>query len=259
MKIVVVGGTGLIGAKVVARLLGNGHEAVAAAPSTGVDTVTGAGLAEALAGASVAVDVSNSPVWDDDGVLAFFETSTHNLMAAAAAAGVGHYVALSVVGAERLPDSGYLRAKVAQEKLIEASSISYSVVRATQFFEFVAGIADGATDGDEVRIAPVLFQPIAAEDVADVVCSTALATPLNGRIEIAGPDQYRMDEFFTDVLASQADPRTVITDDHARYFGTELSARSLVPLGDALLGQTHYSAWGGQARDYPVTSSTPTR
>ena len=259
MKVVVIGGTGLIGSKLVTRLREQGHDALAAAPSTGVNTTTGEGLAGALAGAAVVVDVSNSPVWDDDAVLAFFQTSTRNLLRAAGSAGVGHYVALSVVGSERLPGSGYLRAKVAQETLIETSSIPYSLVRATQFFEFVAGIADGATDGDHVRMAPVLFQPVAAADVADVVARTALGEPLNACIETAGPDLYRMDQFFTDVLTSQNDPRTVVTDDHARYFGTELSERSLVPLGDALLGQQHYAAWGGQARDYPVSSSTPTR
>lgn len=259
MKVVVVGGTGLIGAKVVARLRDQGHDAVAAAPSTGVDTLTGEGLAEAVSGASVVVDVSNSPVWEDAAVLAFFETSTRNLIAAAASAGVGHYVALSVVGSERMPDSGYLRAKVAQERLIETSTIPFSLVRATQFFEFVTGIADGATDGDVVRIAPVLFQPIAAEDVADAVLRTALGQPLNGSVEIAGPERYRMDEFFRDVLAARKDPRTVVSDNHARYFGSELSERSLVPLGGALLGRTHYAAWGGVAREYPVSTTRSTR
>jgi len=253
MKIVVVGGTGLIGSKVVRMLGERGHEAVAAAPDTGVNTLTGEGLAEALTGASVVVDVSNSPSWEDSAVLQFFETSTRNLLAAAETAGVGHYVALSIVGAERSPDSGYLRAKVAQEKLIEKSPIPYSIVHATQFYEFVAGIADGATEGDEVHVAPVLFQPIAAEDVAAEVCHVALGAPLNGWVEVAGPEQYRMDEFFREVL--RADSRTVVTDEHARYFGSELNERSLVPLGDATLGDIKYADWNGEAREYPVSTS----
>jgi uncharacterized protein YbjT (DUF2867 family) len=256
MKIVVIGGTGLIGSKVVTVLGEHGHEAVAAAPDTGVNTLTGEGLADALAGASVVVDVSNSPSWEDAAVLAFFQTSTRNLLAAAAAAGVGHYLALSIVGTERLPDSGYLRAKAAQEKLIENSSIPFSLVHATQFFEFVAGIADGATEGGTVRMAPVLFQPIAGDDVAQAVARTAVGSPRNGRVEVAGPEQYRMDEFFRTVLAVGNDPREVVTDAHARYFGTELTERSLVPLGEAILGETRYADWPGQARVYPVSSST---
>jgi len=253
MKVVVVGGTGLIGSKVVRMLGERGHEAVAAAPDTGVNTLTGEGVAEVLTGASVVVDVSNSPSWEDSAVLQFFETSTRNLLAAAEAAGVGHYVALSIVGAERSPDSGYLRAKVAQEKLIEKSPIPYSIVHATQFYEFVSGIADGATEGDEVHVAPVLFQPIAAEDVAAEVCRVALGTPLNGWVEVAGPEQYRMDEFFREVLGG--DSRKVVTDEHARYFGSELSERSLVPLGDATLGEIKYADWNGEAREYPVSTS----
>jgi uncharacterized protein YbjT (DUF2867 family) len=256
MKIVVIGGTGLIGSKVVTLLGERGHDALAAAPNTGVNSLTGEGVADAMAGASVVIDVSNSPSWDDAAVLEFFVTSTRNLLSAAAAAGVGHYVALSVVGTERLPDSGYLRAKLAQEKLIETSSIPYSLVHATQFFEFVSGIADGATEGDKVRIAPVLFQPIAADEVASTVGRVAMAAPLNGRVEVAGPEQYRMDEFFRTALAAGNDPREVITDEHARYFGSELSERSLVPLGDAILGKTKYADWHGQARNYPVASST---
>lgn len=256
MKIVVIGGTGLIGSKVVTLLNGRGHEAVAAAPNTGVNSITGEGLAGAMAGTAVVIDVSNSPSWDDAAVLAFFETSTRNLLDAAAAAGVSHYVALSIVGTERLPDSGYLRAKAEQEKLIEKSSIPFSIVHATQFFEFVGGIADGATERGKVRIAPVLFQPIASDDVAQVVCRTALGTPLNGRIEIAGPEQYRMDTFFRDALAARNDPREVITDEHARYFGTELTDYSLVPLGDTIRGETTYANWHGEARTYPVASST---
>ena len=243
MKVVVVGGTGLIGSNVVSRLREQGHDVVAGAPSTGVNSVTGEGLAEALAGAAVVVDVSNAPVWDDDAVLSFFETSTRNLVAAAASAGVGHYVALSVVGCDRLPDSGYLRAKVAQEELIEAGGLPFSIVRATQFFEFVAGIADNATDGSDVHMAPVFFQPIAADDVAAAVHRVAVSEPSNGRIEIAGPERYRMDAFFAEAIAARGDARTVVTDEHAEYFGTELSEHSLVPLGDADLGPTHFTTW----------------
>jgi uncharacterized protein YbjT (DUF2867 family) len=201
----------------------------------------------------VVIDVSNSPSFEDTAVLEFFQTSTRNLLAAEATAGVGHHVALSVVGAERLPDSGYLRAKVAQERLIENSSIPLSLVHATQFFEFVQGITDAATDGSAVRMAPVLFQPVAGDDVAQVVGRTAVRSPLNGSIEVAGPEQYRMDEFFRTVLADQQDPREVVTDEHARYFGTELSERSLVPLGEAILGETRYAEWHGRARAYPVS------
>ena len=256
MKIVVIGGTGLIGSKLVTNLGEHGYEAVAAAPNTGVNTLTGEGLADALAGASVVVDVSNSPSWEDAAVLEFFRTSTRNLLSAEAVAGVGHHVALSVVGTERLPDSGYLRAKVAQEKLIEGAAIPYSLVHATQFFEFVAGIADGATEDGKVRMAPVLFQPIAGDDVAQVVGRIAVGAPLNGRVELAGPEQYRMDEFFRKVLAESNDAREVVTDEHARYFGTELSERSLVPAGEAILGETRYADWHGQARDYPVSQAS---
>lgn len=255
MKIVVIGGTGLIGSKVVRMLGSQGHEVRAASPNTGVNSVSGEGLGDAMAGTSVVIDVSNSPSWEDAAVLEFFETSTRNLLAAAIAAGVGHYVALSIVGAERLPDSGYLRAKVVQEKLIEDSSIPYSIVRATQFYEFVAGIADGAAEDGKVHVAPVLFQPIAADDVAAAVCRTALGTPVNGRDEVAGPQRFRMDEFFRAALAAADDPREVISDPHAPYFGTELSEDSLVPLGDATLGTTNYADWTGEPRKYPVASS----
>jgi uncharacterized protein YbjT (DUF2867 family) len=255
MKIVVIGGTGLIGSKVVTKLGEHGDEAVAAAPSTGVNTLTGEGLADVLAGASVVIDVSNSPSWEDTAVLEFFETSTRHLLAAAVAAGVGHYVALSVVGAERLPDSGYLRAKVAQEQLIEKSSNPFSLVHATQFFEFVAGMADGSTDGDTVRMPPVLFQPIAGDDVAETICRIVLGAPLNGRVDVAGPEQYRMDEFFRKALAAKDDPREVITDPDARYFGSQLSERSLVPIGEAILGKIRYADWHGHGRAYPVASA----
>jgi uncharacterized protein YbjT (DUF2867 family) len=247
MKIVVIGGTGLIGSKVVSKLGEHGQEAVAASLDTGVNTLTGEGLADVLAGASVAIDVSNSPSFEATAALEFFQTSTRNLLAAEATAGVRHHVALSVVGAERMPDSGYLRAKVAQERMIENSSIPFSLVCATQFFEFVQSIADGATEGSVVRMAPVHFQPVAGDDVAQAVSQISIGSPLNGRVEVAGPEQYRMDEFFRTVLADQQDPREVVTDEHARYFGTELSERSLVPLGEAILGETRYAQWHGHA------------
>jgi uncharacterized protein YbjT (DUF2867 family) len=246
MKFVVIGGTGLIGSRLVTDLREYGHEAVAAAPSTGVNTLTGEGLADVLAGASVVIDVANSPSFEDAAVLEFFETSGRNLLAAEAAAGVGHHVALSVVGTERLPDSGYLRAKAAQEKLIEDASIPFSIVHATQFFEFVPAIADAGTDGDTVRMAPVSFQPIAGEDVARVVGKVAVGAPLNGRVETGGPERVRMDTFFRDALASRNDPREVVTDPHARYFGTELSELSLVPGDDAVLGEIRYADWPGR-------------
>ncbi|MGW0590921.1 SDR family oxidoreductase [Streptosporangium sp. NPDC002607] len=246
MKIVVIGGTGLIGSKLVTKLGEHSHEAVAAAPSTGVNTLTGEGLAEALTGAQVVIDVSNSPSFEDTAVLKFFETSTRNLLAAEAAAGVGHHVALSVVGTERLPESGYFRAKIAQEKLIENSSIPYSIVHATQFFEFVRSIADAATDGGTVRMAPVLFQPIAGDEVAQAVGRISVGPPVNGRVEVAGPERFRMDEFFRDALAARDDPREVVTDPHARYFGAELGEGTLVPAGDAILGETRYGDWPGR-------------
>jgi uncharacterized protein YbjT (DUF2867 family) len=246
MRIVVIGGTGLIGSKLVSRLGEHGHEAVAAAPNTGVNTLTGEGLADALAGAAVVVDVSNSPSFEDAAVLEFFETSTRNLLAAEGAAGVGHHVALSVVGTERLQQSGYFRAKSAQEKLIENSAIPYSIVHATQFFEFARRMADEATDGDTVRCAPVLFQPIAGDDVAQAVGRVAVGSPVNGMVEIAGPEQFRMDEFFRSALAARNDPRAVVTDPQARYFGAELGERTLLPGTDATLGEIRYSNWVGR-------------
>ena len=243
MKVVVIGGSGLIGTKLVSVLHQKGHEVVAASPASGVNAVTGEGLADALAGAQVVVDVANSPSFEDKAVLEFFEKSGRNLMAAEAAAGVRHHVALSVVGTERLPDSGYLRAKVAQEKLIENSSLPFSLVRATQFFEFVARIADGATEGGSVRMPPVLFQPVAADDVVEVVARAAMGPPRDGRVEVAGPERLRMDEFFRTALAARHDPREVVTDEHARYFGTELTERSLVPLGEASIGELRYADW----------------
>lgn len=243
MKIVVIGGTGLIGSKVVTKLGDEGYEAVAASPNSGVNTLTGEGLAEVLEGASVVVDVSNSPSFEDAPVMEFFQTSTRNLLSYEAAAGVGHHVALSIVGTDRLPESGYMRAKVAQEKLIKESSIPYSIVRATQFFEFVNRIADSATDGNTVRLPSVGFQPMAADDVASAVARVATAPPLNGMVEVAGPEQFRFDELIRRGLSARQDPREVIADPQARYFGTELGERSLVPGDDAQLGETRFEDW----------------
>jgi len=243
MKIVVIGGTGLIGSKVVMKLRERGYDVVAASPNSGVNTLTGQGLAEVLEGASVVVDVSNSPSFDDAAVMEFFETSTRNLLTYEAAAGVSHHVALSVVGCDRLPDSGYLRAKIAQEKLIKESSSPYSIVRATQFFEFLNGIADSATEGNIVRLPSVAFQPMAADDVAGVVSKVAIGSPLNGIVEVGGPEQFRFDEFISRGLNARKDPRAVIADPHARYFGAELSERSLVPSDGALLGEMRFEDW----------------
>ncbi|MFG1873087.1 SDR family oxidoreductase [Micromonospora arborensis] len=247
MKIVVIGGSGLIGTKLVQSLGAQGHEAVPASPKTGVNTLTGDGVAEALVGADVVVDVSNSPSFEDAAVLNFFETSTRNLLAAATDAGVGHYVALSVVGSDRLPDSGYLRAKVAQEKLIVASGIPYSLVHATQFFEFVQGIIDAATDGDTVHLAPVLIQPMAADDVAAEVAEVALSAPTNALVETGGPEQFRLDELGRTILAAQQDPRSVVADPDARYFGTTLGERSLVPSDGARIAGTRLDDWRSRA------------
>jgi uncharacterized protein YbjT (DUF2867 family) len=243
MKIVVIGGTGLIGSKLVSTLDECGHQAVAASPDTGVNAVTGEGLSEVLVGASVVVDVSNAPNWDDDAVMHFFETSSRNLLAAEAAAGVEHHVALSVVGTDRLTESGYFRAKLAQEHLIEGSSIPYTIVHATQFFEFVNGIADEATDGDTVRLPSALIQPMAADDVASALAHVAVGPPLNRVVEIAGPDQFRLGELIRVVLAARHDPREVITDPHARYFGIAPGLRTLLPGDGALLATTHFADW----------------
>ena len=247
MKVVIIGGSGLIGSKLVARLREQGHDAVPASPDSGVNALTGEGLAKALEGANVVVDVSNSPSFEDAAVLKFFQTSTGNLLAAEAAAGVGHHVALSVVGSDRAPDSGYLRAKVAQEKLIAASRIPYTIIRSTQFFEFLKRIADEATDGNTVRIAPVLFQPIAADDVAKSVARVAVSAPVNGIVEIAGPQQFRFDEFIRLGLSARQDPRVVIAEPHARYFGMELGERSLVPDPGAGLGEIRFEEWLGKS------------
>jgi uncharacterized protein YbjT (DUF2867 family) len=247
MKVVIIGGTGLIGSKLVTRLRGDGHQAVPASPDTGVNTLTGEGLAQVLTGAAVVIDVSNSPSFEDAAVLRFFQTSTGNLLAAEAAAGVGHHVALSIVGCDRVPESGYLRAKVAQEKLISNSPIPYSIVRATQFFEFLKRIADEATDGNTVRIPTVLFQPIAAADVASAVARVAVGAPLNGILEVAGPQQFRFDEFIRLGLSARHDPREVVADPHARYNGAELGERMLVPDAGARLGEIRFEDWLGQS------------
>jgi uncharacterized protein YbjT (DUF2867 family) len=247
MKIVVIGGTGRVGSKIVDRLREHGHEALAAAPNTGVNTITGDGLAAALEGASVVVDVSNSPSFEDTAVLEFFTTSTRNLLAAEEAAGVGHHVAMSIVGADELPDSGYLRAKVAQEQLITASSMPYSIVRATQFFEFVGSIGDAATEGDTVRVSSMLFQPMAADDVASAVGKVAVGAPLNATIEIGGPEAFPLDELVRRDLTAHGDPRRVVGDPHAPYFGTELAERSLVPGPDAHLSATRFDDWLAQS------------
>ena len=248
MKIVVIGGTGLIGSKLVAQLNDHGHDAVPAAPNTGVNTLTGEGLSEVLGGAQVVVDVSNSPDWADDAVMHFFQTSTRNLLAAEAAAGVGHHVALSVVGTDRLTESGYFRAKLTQEELIEGSSIPYSIVHATQFFEFMKGIADASTDGTTVRLPPAVIQPMAAEDVASAVARVAVGPPLNGIVEVAGPDEFRLDELIRRALKARNDPREVITDPQAPYYGIAVSERTLLPGEDARLGSISLDDWLGNAQ-----------
>jgi len=246
MKIVVVGGSGLIGSKLVTMLTRDGHEVVAASRRSGVDVATGEGLAEALKGASVVVDVMNSPSFEDAAVMKFFKTATHNLLAGEAAAGVGHHVVLSVVGTERLLRSGYLRAKFAQEKLIKDASIPYSIVQATQFFEFLQSIADAATHGNAVRVPPVRIQPIAADDVARAVAKIATGTPLNGTVELGGPEPFYLDGLIQRVLGARGDPREVIADSHARYFGTELNERSLLPGDEAELGGVRIDDWLGR-------------
>jgi uncharacterized protein YbjT (DUF2867 family) len=243
MKIVVIGGTGLIGSKTVAILRESGHEVVAASPKGGVNTVTGEGLKDAIAGAQVVIDLSNAPSRDAKAVLEFFETSGRNLLAAEAAAGVQHHVVLSIVGTDRVPDQGYYRAKVAQEKLIEASGIPYTIIRSTQFLEFLGGIADASTDGSAVRLPAGLLQPIAADDVAAVVSEVALANPRNGIIEIAGPERAPFNEIVARYLKAVGDPREVVKDPEARYFGGRLEQRSLVPLGGARLGRLNLEEW----------------
>ena len=247
MKIVVIGGTGLIGSKLVEKLREDGHEPLAASPDTGVNTLTGDGLAEALEGAQVVVDVANAPVWDDAAVLDFFQTSSRNILAAEAAAGVKHHVTLSVVGADRLPESGYLRAKLAQEETAKTGSIPYTILRATQFFEFIGRIADSSVDGDTVHLAPVFVQPESADDVAAALGEVAESEPVNGIIELAGPDQFRLDELARRVLSANNDSRPVTPDVHARYFGAELADHSLTPGGNARITPTRFEDWLSQA------------
>jgi uncharacterized protein YbjT (DUF2867 family) len=247
MKIVVVGGTGLIGSKLVTKLREHGHEAVPAAPNTGVNTVTGEGLAEVLKGASVVIDVSNSPSWDDAAVLNFFQTSTRNLLTHEATAGLKHHVALSVVGTDRLSESGYFRAKIAQEKLIRESSIPYSIVHATQFFEFLKGLADISMVDGKVHLPPVLFQPMAADDVASGVARVAVGQPVNGMVEIAGPEQYRVDELVRRRLAALKDAREVVSDPDARYGGAKVEERTLLPEKNVRLGETRFETWLDQS------------
>jgi uncharacterized protein YbjT (DUF2867 family) len=247
MKIVVVGGTGLIGSKLVAELRELGHQAVPASPASGVNTLTGEGLAGAFDEAAVVVDVTNAPSFEDAAVLRFFQTSTRNLLNAGVTAGVGHHVVLSVVGTERLPDSGYFRAKGAQEALIEGASIPYSIVHATQFFEFMESIADAATDGGTVRLPPVFIQPMAADDVASAVSQISVGSPLNGTVEMAGPERFRFDELMRRYLSARHDRRDVVTDPDARYFGTLLGEQTLLPGDDAILASTRFQDWFDQA------------
>lgn len=246
MKIVVIGGTGLIGSKLVKNLRERGHDVLAAAPNTGVNTITREGLAEAMDGAQIVVDVANAPVWEDKAVLEFFETSGRNLLAAEAAAGVRHHVALSIVGSERLPDNGYFRAKVAQENLIKASGIPYTILRATQFFEFVGGIAQAGTVDDEICVSPALFQPIASDDVAAALADVAVAPPVNGTVEVAGPEAIPLDEVVRRYLRATQDTRKVVPDVHARYFGSVLDDQSLTPGVNARIGAIRFEDWVGQ-------------
>lgn len=243
MKIVVIGGTGLIGSKTVPILRQRGHDVVVASPNTGVNTITGQGLKEAMAGTQVVIDLANSPSFEDKAVLEFFETSGRNLLAAEAAAGVGHHVAVSIVGTDRTPDNGYFRAKVAQEKLVQTSGIPYTIIRSTQFLEFLGGIAASSADGNMVRLSPGLFQPIAADDVAAITAEMALTAPRNGIVEIAGPERAPFNEIVARYLKAIGDPRTVVSDPEARYFGGRVEERSLVPLGDARLGSIGLDEW----------------
>jgi uncharacterized protein YbjT (DUF2867 family) len=247
MKMVVIGGTGLIGSKLVEKLRSDGHSTLAASPGSGVDALTGQGLAEALAGAQVVVDVSNAPAGDDAAALDFFETSSRNLLAAEAAAGVGHHVTLSVVGADRLPGSGYFRAKVAQEQVVKTGPVPYTILRAAQFFEFIGRIADSGSHGDTVRLPPALVQPEAADDVASALVDVAVGSPLNDTVELAGPEAFRLDELARRVLEAGDDPRQVTTDVHARYFGAELADRSLAPGDDARIASTRFEDWLSQS------------
>jgi uncharacterized protein YbjT (DUF2867 family) len=249
MKIVVIGGTGLIGSRLVTKLREQGHEPVAASPKSGVNTITGEGLAEALKGAAVVVDVTNSPSWEDVAVLSFFETSTRNQLASESAAGVGHHVALSVVGTERMLASGFFRAKMAQENLIKGSANPYTIIRATQFFEFVKGITDFSTEGNKVRLPSVLIQPMAADDVASAVGRIATGVPVNGTVEVGGPEKFRLDELARKYLAAHKDPREVVTDPNASYYGVKVTERTLIPEDDARLGEMRFETWLNQSTE----------
>jgi uncharacterized protein YbjT (DUF2867 family) len=243
MKIVVIGGSGLIGSKLVEELREAGHDPLPASPDTGVDTLTGEGLKEALEGAQVVVDVSNAPAWDDAAVMDFFQTSSRNILAAETAAGVKHHVALSVVGADRLRESGYMRAKIAQEETVKAAAIPYTILRATQFFEFIGRMADAGLNGETIQLAPVLVQPEAADDVAAALAEIALGEPVNGIVELAGPEQFRLDELVRHLLRANNDPRQVTADEHARYFGAELDEHSLTPGDGARIAPTRFDDW----------------
>jgi uncharacterized protein YbjT (DUF2867 family) len=251
MKIVVIGGTGLIGSKLVEKLRKDGHEPLAASPDTGVNALTGEGLAAAVEGAQVVVDVANAPAWDDAAVLDFFETASRNLLAAETVAGVRHHVTLSVVGADRLPESGYFRAKAAQEEVVTAGPVPYTIVRATQFFEFIGRIADSSTEGDTVRLPPALVQPESADDVAGTLADVALGAPLNDTVELAGPEAFPLDALARRFLKASGDPRRVTADIHARYFGAELDDRSLTPRDDARIATTHFEDWLNQSVNTP--------
>jgi uncharacterized protein YbjT (DUF2867 family) len=254
MKIVVIGGTGLIGSKLVQKLRDAGHEALAASPDTGVNTLTGEGLTEALEGAQVVVDVANAPNWDDAAVLDFFQTASRNLAAAEAAAGIEHHVTLSVVGADRLAESGYMRAKVAQEEAVKTAGVPYTIVRATQFFEFIGRIADSGFDGETIHLAPFFVQPESAEDVAATLADVALNEPVNGIVELAGPEQFPLDELARRVLRANNDPREVTADIHARYFGAELGEHSLTPGDNPRIAPTHFEDWLSQSTAGQTTS-----
>jgi uncharacterized protein YbjT (DUF2867 family) len=243
MKIVIIGGSGLIGTKLAAKLLQDGHDVAPVSPRTGVNTITGEGLAAALSGAEIVVDVANSPSFEDDAVLKFFETSGRNLLAAESASHVRHHVALSIVGSDRLPECGYFRAKLAQENLIRTSRLPYTILRATQFFEFIGGIVDSSSDGQTVRLSPALFQPVASDDVAAALADVTLGAPVNGIVELAGPERFSLDEFGRQYLTATRDPRRVVADIHARYFGAELDDRSLTPGKNARLGSVRFEDW----------------
>jgi uncharacterized protein YbjT (DUF2867 family) len=243
MKIVVIGGTGLIGSKLVEKLREAGHDAIPASPDTGVDTLTGEGLAETLAGAQVVVDVSNAPAWDDEAVMNFFQTSARNVLAAEEGAGVGHHVVLSVVGTDRLQDSGYFRAKLAQEEIVQTGAVPYTILRATQFFEFIGRLADSSTEGETVHLPPVLIQPEAADDVAAALADVAVSEPVNGIVELAGPEAFRFDELVQRFLSANDDPRQVVADDHARYFDAELHEHTLTPGDNPRLAPTRFEDW----------------